>query len=262
MFKVNKDEKQLVKAVVHLLNIASENLEFKEEVFVSSNQILSEPFITNKISIEIKDDFKHIINQYGAHAGSVLILNRLFDALYKFLKYNYDQEMLDEQFEQVKEEIISYFIDKESVTRYLEYCLLQDNLINLSDKETKNIKIAITFGGSKESLDHRFHLIPIVNNIESVVARLKQLSQSNMKNAKTYSQYENIRLSKLTKYLADTSEFNPNSHFYSDIQFKRKDIQISYYATMKSYISSTSSIKMPTKEDLYKDINNLMKNVA
>ena len=45
--------------------------------------------------------------------------------------------MLDEQFEQVKEEIISYFIDKESVTRYLEYCLLQDNLINLSDKETK-----------------------------------------------------------------------------------------------------------------------------
>ena len=253
MFKVNKDEKQLVKAVVHLLNIASENLEFKEEVFVSSNQILSEPFITNKISIEIKDDFKHIINQYGAHAGSVLILNRLFDALYKFLKYNYDQEMLDEQFEQVKEEIISYFIDKESVTRYLEYCLLQDNLINLSDKETKNIKIAITFGGSKESLDHRFHLIPIVNNIESVVARLKQLPQSNMKNAKTYSQYENIRLSKLTKCLADTSEFNPNGHFYSDIQFKRKDIQISYYATMKSYISSTSSIKMPTKEDLYKD---------
>ncbi|WP_322976101.1 hypothetical protein, partial [Limosilactobacillus reuteri] len=62
-------------------------------------------------------------------------------------------------------------------------------LINLSDKETKNIQIAITFGGSKESLDHRFHLIPIVNNIESVVARLKQLPQSNMKNAKTYSQY-------------------------------------------------------------------------
>lgn len=28
MFKVNKDKKQLVKAVVHLLNIASENLEF------------------------------------------------------------------------------------------------------------------------------------------------------------------------------------------------------------------------------------------
>ncbi len=28
MFKVNKDEKQLVKAVVQLLNIASENLEF------------------------------------------------------------------------------------------------------------------------------------------------------------------------------------------------------------------------------------------
>ena len=224
--------------------------------------MLSEPFITNKISIEIKDDFKHVINQYGAHAGSVLILNRLFDALYQFLKYNYDQEMLDEQFEQVKEEIISYFIDKESVTRYLEYCLLQDNLINLSDKEIKNIKIAITFGGSKESLNHRFHLTPIVNSIESVVARLKQLPQSNMKNAKTYSQYENIRLSKLTKCLADTSEFNPNGHFYSDIQFKRKDIQISYYATMKSYISSTSSIEMPTKEDLYKDINNLMKNVA
>ncbi len=262
MFKVNKDEKQLVKAVVQLLNIASENLEFNEEVFISSNQMLSEPFITNKISIEIKDDFKHVINQYGAHAGSVLILNRLFDALYQFLKYNYDQEMLDEQFEQVKEEIVSYFIDKESVTRYLEYCLLQDNLINLSDKEIKNIKIAITFGGSKESLNHRFHLTPIVNNIESVVARLKQLPQSNMKNAKTYSQYENIRLSKLTKCLADTSEFNPNGHFYSDIQFKRKDIQISYYATMKSYISSTSSIKMPTKEDLYKDINNLMKNVA
>ena len=262
MFKVNKDEKQLVKAVVHLLNMASENLEFNEEVFISSNQMLSEPFITNKISIEIKDDFKHFINQYGAHAGSVLMLNRLFDALYQFLKYNYDQEMLDEQFEQVKEEIISYFIDKESVTRYLEYCLLQDNLINLSDKEIKNIKIAITFGESKESLNHRFHLTPIVNNIESVVARLKQLPQSNKKNAKTYSQYENIRLSKLTKYLADTSEFNPNGHFYSDIQFKRKDIQISYYATMKSYISSTSSIKMPTKKDLYKDIDNLMKHIA
>lgn len=28
MFKVNKDEKQLVKAVVQLLNIDSENLEF------------------------------------------------------------------------------------------------------------------------------------------------------------------------------------------------------------------------------------------
>ncbi len=81
--------------------------------------MLSEPFITNKISIEIKDDFKHVINHYGAHTGSVLILNRLFDALYKFLKYNYDQEMLDEQFEQVKEEIVSYFINKESVTRYL-----------------------------------------------------------------------------------------------------------------------------------------------
>ncbi|WP_198644537.1 hypothetical protein [Staphylococcus chromogenes] len=61
-----------------------------------------------KISIEIKDDLKHVINLYGAHAGSVLILNRLFDALYKFLKYNYDQEMLDEQFEQVKEEIVRY----------------------------------------------------------------------------------------------------------------------------------------------------------
>ena len=95
MFKVNKDEKQLVKAVVQLLNIASENLEFNKEVFINSNQMLSEPFITNKISI-----------QYGAHAGSVLILNRLFDALYKFLKYNYDQEMLDEQFKQVKEEIV------------------------------------------------------------------------------------------------------------------------------------------------------------
>ncbi|MCO6217355.1 hypothetical protein LZT70_03475 [Staphylococcus epidermidis] len=83
-----------------------------------------------------------------------------------------------------------------------------------------------------------------------------------MKNAKTYSQYENIRLSKLTKCLADTSEFNPNGHFYSDIQFKRKDIQISYYATMKSYISSTSSIEMPTKKDLDKDIDNLMKHVA
>lgn len=71
-----------------------------------------------------------------------------------------------------------------------------------------------------------------------------------MKNAKTYSQYENIRLSKLTKCLADTSEFNPNGHFYRDIQFKRKDIQISYYATMKNYISSTSSIEMPTKKDL------------
>lgn len=81
--------------------------------------MLSEPFITNKISIEIKDDFKHVINHYGAHAGSVLILNRLFDALCKFLNYNYDQEMLDEQFEQVKEEIVSYFINKESVTRYL-----------------------------------------------------------------------------------------------------------------------------------------------
>ncbi|WP_353418430.1 hypothetical protein PYH72_00455 [Staphylococcus delphini] len=77
MFKVNKDEKQLVKAVVQLLNIASENLEFNEEIFISSNQMLSAPFITNKISIEIKDDFKHVINQYGAHAGSVLILNRL-----------------------------------------------------------------------------------------------------------------------------------------------------------------------------------------
>ncbi|EEK11830.1 hypothetical protein [Staphylococcus hominis] len=52
MFKVNKDEKQLVKAVVHLLNMASENLEFNEEVFISSNQMLSEPFITNKVSIK------------------------------------------------------------------------------------------------------------------------------------------------------------------------------------------------------------------
>ncbi|WP_268226344.1 hypothetical protein [Staphylococcus pettenkoferi] len=44
--------------------------------------------------------------------------------------------------------------------------------------------------------------------------------------------------------------------------FSLKEKILSYYATMKSYISSTSSIEMPTKEDLYKDINNLMKNVA
>ncbi|MFS4830576.1 hypothetical protein SOO42_06560 [Staphylococcus aureus] len=261
MFKFKNNEMQLIKSVVQFFNMASEHLKFEEEILINSNRMISAPFVTSRMRIEIKEDFNKVIKQYGTYAGSVLILNRLFDALYDFLKYKYHKELLNEQFDEIKEEIISRFIKNERVTSYLKYCLYKDDLIQISEKESKNLNVAKAFGTHSRPLKKRFNLKPIENKMESIEAKLKQLEHVNKNIDEIYNKYEGVKLSKLTEYLADSSRFNPNKKSFKDIKFKRKDIMKSYYASMKSYSDSKSQIELPTEKELNKDVSNLLKHV-
>ena len=78
MFKFKNNEMQLIKSVVQFFNMASEHLKFEEEILINSNRMISAPFVTSRMRIEIKEDFNKVIKQYGTYAGSVLILNRFF----------------------------------------------------------------------------------------------------------------------------------------------------------------------------------------
>lgn len=263
MFEFREQEKQLIKSLVHYFNIASEKLKFKNKILVMSDKNLKAPFITNDTSIEIKDDFGQLIHLYGTYAGSVVIINRIMNALYAFLLENYDEVMLNEQFYKVKEEIVSRFISNQDITNQLEYCLLQDNLINRSEKEEKNIEIALAFGSAIKPLHNHFYLNPVDNKMKPLEGRLKQLQRSRKKSARNHLLYETVNLSELTKYLSDSNEFNLKKKSFNDIQFKPKDIKKSFYATMKSYAKATDQFKIhPKEEELNKYVENLLKNVA
>ncbi|MGX8004116.1 hypothetical protein ACWTWI_03270 [Staphylococcus hominis] len=98
----------------------------------------------------------------------------------------------------------------QDITNQLEYCLLQDNLINRSEKEEKNIEIALAFGSATKPLHNHFYLNPIDNKMKPLEGRLKQLQRSRKKSARNHLLYETGNLSELTKYLADSNGFNPN----------------------------------------------------
>ena len=133
MFIVNNSNSEILKAFASLFNKATKNLEFPNDVIISSDSKLEDGFQYGQYEIIIKDDFSTLISQFGKLGSFSVISERLFSGLYMWLVDYYDETSVNEQFTATKNEIISKFINvqNETITNYLKFLLMQDSLIFL-----------------------------------------------------------------------------------------------------------------------------------
>lgn len=265
MFIVNNSNSEILKAFASLFNKATKNLEFPNDVIISSDSKLEDGFQYGQYEIIIKDDFSTLISQFGKLGSFSVISERLFSGLYMWLVDYYDETSVNEQFTATKNEIISKFINvqNETITNYLKFLLMQDSLIFLSEKEKREIKIQQTFGGHYLNIRNVFNFAtskPVTISKPSIIeARLKNLKIRYANKAVLNKITDNSKdLSLLTYGLSQEYFFNDNPKDFYNIKYSLADIKASFIATYKSYFTSTSEFQV---EELNRHVESVLLHV-
>lgn len=271
MFKVANTENNVLNSFAKLMNSAISNLNITEEVYSVQKKRVIEGIHYTKNQIILNNDFKPLLNNYGRLGGFSIIAERILQGFYLCLIDKFSKKEVDEQFIGVKREIISKFIintnNTPRISEHLKYLLYKDKLIQITEKEIKNILVNETFNGFITNINHKFIFKDVSKPFSSnfIEAKLKDIKPIYYTiDYKKYNEAVNINkdLSELAKTLSQNPPFIKNSYRYHEIKLGLSDIKKSLLATMNKYYESETRSKELTDDKLGKRVQSTLLHVS
>ncbi|QUM67025.1 hypothetical protein [Staphylococcus delphini] len=231
------------------IKIDFQKLEYPQEYYIANNRI------------EINDDFTLLLQSHDVYAASHILLNRVINSVSEYLNpYFVDEEGF--VLRNFKREFINIFFEKKDnayiPTYLLKYFLLQDDLLDVEDKDRKLININFQFGGGQtvSKLTYEHDSSP-TNYIEARLVKLPIESDNTFPIINSLKDTENdynMFKSKIENYykkIAPEYEFDRSA-----MCFKFADLCESYKLIMSIYNENNKSNSINNEKNLNKRYEN------